>query len=205
MWHGNPTLRKQREGWATRREHCISPLYSFAHLCFGLTLEYVPRLIILMVRENASGLLCGEVAKAAGVSADTVRHYEKIGVLPKAHRSPSGYRIYPQSAVERVAVVQRALRIGFTLAELSEVLKARDAGGAPCRRVFELAQMKLRGIVADIAALKQTERYLKKVLTDWEQQIQRAGKGERMHLLHSLTDVLKNSSTPTNRIRRRRT
>jgi len=66
--------------------------------------------------------------------------------------------------LDRVLVVQRALRIGFTLAELAEVLKVRDAGGAPCRRVHQFAQDKLKGIEADIEALKRTRRYVKKVL-----------------------------------------
>jgi MerR family copper efflux transcriptional regulator len=151
----------------------------------------------MMVQRGNATFHSGELAKATGVSADTIRHYEKIGVLPKAVRSTSGYRVYPQTAVERVLVVQRALRIGFTLAELAEVLKDRDAGGAPCQRVFELAHQKLVGIRSDIAALTQTERYLKKVLTDWESRVQLAGKGQKAHLLHSLTDVLKNSPGPT--------
>jgi DNA-binding transcriptional MerR regulator len=158
-----------------------------------------------MAKRDAVGIRCGEVAKAAGVSSDTIRHYEKIGVLPKALRSPSGYRIYPQSAIERVMVVQRALCIGFTLGELSEVLKARDTGGAPCQRVYELAQAKLRGITADIAALRQTECYLREVLAEWEKRMQRAGAGKKAHLLHSLTDVLKTSPAMPNRLRRRRT
>jgi len=148
-------------------------------------------------------LRSGQLAKAAGVSPDTIRHYEKIGVLPKALRSPSGYRIYPQSAIERVRVVQRALRIGFTLAELSAVLKARDAGSAPCHRVYELAQAKLKGITADIAALSQTKRHLKMVLSGWEQRMRRTGKGKKAHLLHSLSDVLKNSTATTNKFRRK--
>lgn len=170
-----------------------------------LTLECIQGLIIVMVKQNGKGLLCGELAKAAGVSADTIRHYERIGVLPKALRNPVGYRIYSQSAIERVMVVQRALRIGFTLSELSEVLKARDAGGAPCHRVYELAQAKLHGIRADIAALRQTERYLKVVLSDWEQRMQRAGQGKKAHLLHSLTEVLKNSTAMSNKFRRKET
>lgn len=151
-----------------------------------------------MVQRSNATFHSGELAKATGMSADTIRHYERIGVLPKAVRSASGYRIYPESAVERVLIVQRALRIGFTLPELAEVLKARDAGGAPCQRVFELAQQKLAGIRTDIAALKQTERYLKKVLTDWEVRVRRAGRGQKVHLLHSLTDALKNSPGHTN-------
>lgn len=157
-----------------------------------------------MVKQNGKGLLCGELAKATGVSPDTIRHYEKIGVLPKALRSPSGYRIYAQSAIERVMVVQRALRIGFTLGELSEVLKARDAGGAPCQRVYELAQSKLKGIAAEIVALRQTERYLKKVLADWEQRIKRAGKGQKTLLLHTLMDGVGSSAGKPKRFRRTR-
>ena len=64
-------------------------------------------------------LRSGALAKSAGVSPDTIRHYEKIGVLPRASRTDSGYRVYPAIALERVFVVQRALRIGFTLAELA--------------------------------------------------------------------------------------
>ncbi len=127
------------------------------------------------------------------MSPDTIRHYEKIGVLPHASQTVSGYRVYPASAVERVLVVQRALRIGFTLAELAEVLKARDAGGAPCHRVYELAQGKLKAIEADIEALKRTERYLQKVLTDWEERTQRAGLGQQSHLLYSLSEGVKNA------------
>lgn len=158
-----------------------------------------------MVQNGSSNAFrSGALAKAAGVSPDTIRHYEKIGVLPRASRTESGYRVYPASAVERVLVVQRALRIGFTLAELAEVLKARDAGGAPCQRVYQLAQEKLKGITADIAALKRTERSIKKALSDWEQRIERAGSGRKSHLLYSLSEALKNSGTPTNQFRRKR-
>jgi DNA-binding transcriptional MerR regulator len=157
-----------------------------------------------MVQSRRSQTLySGALARAAAVSPDTIRHYERIGVLPQASRTQSGYRVYPASALERVLVVQRALRIGFTLAELAEVLKARDAGGAPCRRVYQLAQVKLKGIEADIEALKRTQRYLKKVLSDWQQRIQGAGSGQKSHLLYSLTDAVKNAGPPANPFRRK--
>ncbi len=158
-----------------------------------------------MVQSRDSKILhSGSLAKAAGVSPDTIRHYERIGVLPLATRTESGYRVYPASAVERVLVVRRALRIGFTLAELAEVLRARDAGGTPCRRVYQLAQQKLKGVAADIEALKRTERYLKKVLSDWEQRIQQAGAGQKSYLLHSLGDMPKDSCAPANQFRSKR-
>jgi DNA-binding transcriptional MerR regulator len=156
--------------------------------------------------QNSSfkALRSGGLAKAAGVSPDTIRHYERIGVLPRASRTESGYRVYPATAVERVLVVQRALRIGFTLAELAEVLKARDAGGTPCHRVYQLAQEKLKGIETDIESLKRMKRYLKNVLGDWEQRVQRAGPGQKSHLLYSLTEAVKNSGGTKNQFRRKR-
>jgi MerR family copper efflux transcriptional regulator len=158
-----------------------------------------------MVQSSGSKTLrSGSLAKVTGVSPDTIRHYERIGVLPRASRTDSGYRLYPASAVERVLVVQRALRIGFTLAELAEVLKARDAGGAPCPRVYQLAQEKLKGISADIEALKRTERYLKKVLADWAQRNQNAGLGQKSHLLYSLGDAAMKAGAPANQFRRKK-
>jgi MerR family copper efflux transcriptional regulator len=158
-----------------------------------------------MVQNSSSKALhSGDLAKAARVSPDTIRHYERIGILPWASRTESGYRLYSASALERVLVVQRALRIGFTLAELAEVLKARDAGGAPCRRVYQLAQHKLKGIEADIEALKRTRRYVKKVLCDWEQRIESAGSGKKSHLLYSLTDAVRKAGTPPNQFRRKK-
>ena len=133
-----------------------------------------------------------------------LRRALRLGVLPRASRTESGYRLYPASAVERVLVVQRALRIGFTLTELAEILKAGDTGGAPCGRVFQLAHEKLKGIEADIEALKCTKRYLKKVLADWEQRIQRAAPGQKSHLLHSLSETLKDSGAPASSFRRKR-
>jgi DNA-binding transcriptional MerR regulator len=143
----------------------------------------------MVQRNNGRNLRSGSLAKAAGVSPDTIRYYEKIGVLPKASRTDAGYRVYPQSAVERVLVVQGALGVGFSLAELAEVLKARDAGGTPCRRVYELAQEKLERIGADIEALKRTEKCLKQALSDWGNKMRQTGPGEKVMLLHSLVDI----------------
>jgi DNA-binding transcriptional MerR regulator len=158
-----------------------------------------------MVQSSGSkALRSGDLAKAAGVSPDTIRHYEKIGVLPRASRTESGYRLYPASAVERVLVVRRALQIGFTLAELAEVLRARDAGGVPCGRVYKLAQEKLTGIEADIETLQLTRRYVRKVLADWAQRTQTAGPGQQSQLLYSLSDAVKNAGTPAVRFGRKK-
>ena len=156
----------------------------------------------MVQRRGSETLRSGALAKLVGLSPDTLRHYERMGVLPSAARTTAGYRLYPTSAVMRVRVVQNALRIGLTLTELAEVLKARDAGGAPCQRVFQLAQDKLQKVSTDIKALKQTERYLKKVLRDWEKRMRQAGPKQRSSLLYSLSQAPM-SSTISRPLRRR--
>src|SRR3954469_24807109 len=89
------------------------------------------------------GLLAGELARLAGVSTDTLRHYERKGVLPKPRRLGNGYRKYPATSVDRVRLIRRALSVGFTLDELAQFLKARDRGQSPCREVRALAEKKL--------------------------------------------------------------
>ncbi len=92
---------------------------------------------------NKGFLRAGELARAANVSTDTLRHYERKGVLTKPRRSRNGYREYPPEALARVRLVRRALGVGFTLDELAQILKEREKGGAPCRAVRTLAAGKL--------------------------------------------------------------
>ena len=80
-------------------------------------------------------LSAGQLARLSFVSTDSLRHYERVGVLPKPRRTPAGYRQYPPEAVARVRMIRRALALGFTLRELARVLRVREKGGAPCREV----------------------------------------------------------------------
>jgi DNA-binding transcriptional MerR regulator len=130
----------------------------------------------------------GEVARLAGVSADTLRHYERLGILPKAPRSPSGYRLYGTDAVERVRMVQAALPLGFTLDELSEILRVRDNGGAPCRRVLNLTEAKLRSLEQQIKELRTTQRYMRDLVREWRAKLEETSPGRQAKLLHSLAD-----------------
>jgi DNA-binding transcriptional MerR regulator len=98
-----------------------------------------------MVKASSSseGYSSGELARLAGVSSDTLRHYERKGVLPLARRLNNGYRKYPADSIDRVRLIRRALAVGFTLDELAQFLRARDRGLAPCREVRALATEKL--------------------------------------------------------------
>jgi len=131
-------------------------------------------------------LSSGELADLAGVSRDTLRHYERKGVLLRPLRGHNGYRQYPTEALQRVQLVRRALSVGFTLDELARVLKVRDAGGAPCEEVREMAAQKLRNVQEQLRELTTLRDDLQKTLRDWDARLARGGKGKQSKLLESL-------------------
>ena len=114
---------------------------------------------------NESGWRIGTLAEACGVSRDTLRHYERKSVL-KAGRSANGYRRYPAEAFARVQLVRKALAVGFTLDELGTVLRVRDRGGVPCRRVRELAAEKLLAVESRLSELSALRDELRSSLKD---------------------------------------
>jgi DNA-binding transcriptional MerR regulator len=128
----------------------------------------------------------GELAQLSGVSTDTLRHYERIGVLAKAPRTKSGYRQYPPSALDRVRLVRRAISVGFTLEELARVLRIRDKGGTPCRQVRDLALAKLEGVERRLEELELVRDHLQMLLKDWDDRLARTAPGQRAGLLDSL-------------------
>ncbi len=113
-------------------------------------------------------LLIGELARIIGVSADTLRHYERKGVIKSPARSAKGYRLYPPETVERVKLVRRALGVGFTLAELAAILAEREKGGAPCRRAFALTTAKLKDLENRIAEMQSLHGELQTLVRDWD-------------------------------------
>jgi DNA-binding transcriptional MerR regulator len=102
----------------------------------------------------------GQVASEADVTIDTVRFYERRGVLPEPTRRPSGFREYPASTVERIRMARMLQSLGFTLDEIIEMLHAHDTGTATC----DSEQWRLEGaldrIDAKIAELRRTRRLI---------------------------------------------
>ena len=128
----------------------------------------------------------GELARAAGVSTDTLRHYERKGVLQRPRRGANGYRQYPPEALDRVLLVRRALGVGFTLDELARVLSVRDRGAAPCREVRALAASKLAEVEERLAQLTELRGELHATLEEWDARLTRTADGGRAGLLESL-------------------
>ena len=131
-------------------------------------------------------LASGEAARQAGVSSDTLRVYERRGLLPAPARDANGYRRYSPAAVERVRMIQAALDAGFTLAELARILRQRDEGGAPCREVFAIASARLEDLTARIAALAALRNRLARTIADWERTLAGTPRGARARLLEGL-------------------
>lgn len=155
------------------------------------------------MREKAS-ISAGELAKAAGVSTDTLRHYERKGVLPRPRRGANGYRQYPPEALARVLLVRRALAFGFTLDELARVLSARDRGGAPCREVRALAAEKLAEVEERLAQLNELRGELRATLAEWDGRLARAPEGVKAGLLESLADKGVRAGARPHGLRRKR-
>ena len=145
---------------------------------------------------NNGFLSSGELAKLAGVSSDTLRHYERKGVLLRPRRSANGYRQYPADALQRVRLVRRGLGVGFTLDELSRILKVRDAGGAPCEEVRNLAAQKLSEVETRLTELTALRDDLRVTLKHWDRRLARRSKGERVGLLESLSDRPADTEAP---------
>jgi DNA-binding transcriptional MerR regulator len=95
----------------------------------------------------------GQIAGEAGVSVDTVRFYERVGVLPTPARTESGYRDYAPETVERIRLTRELQAIGFTLNEAVDALAAHDAGGATCESERWRLQAVLDRVDAKVAEL----------------------------------------------------
>jgi Hg(II)-responsive transcriptional regulator len=96
----------------------------------------------------------GQLAEAAGVNVQTVRYYERRGLLPEPPRTRSGYREYPESDVARIGFIRRAQGLGFTLREIDELLSLRMARGTTPEQVRGRVEAKIADVGTKIADLE---------------------------------------------------
>jgi len=132
-------------------------------------------------------LYCGEVARLCGVSPDTVRFYERRHLLPPAARTSAGYRVFPSDSVARMRTIRVGLSVGFSVSELADIFRERNAGGAPCHRVRKLAAEKLRHLEAKLRDLQTWRRELRSALATWDRLLAKTPRGKQARLLETLT------------------
>ncbi len=102
-----------------------------------------------------TGLTTSKLAQAAGVNAETLRYYERRGLLPEPPRRESGYRMYPVDSVDRLVFIKRAQELGFTLDEIQQLLDLRFDADATAADVRNQAQVKIEQIESKLVALQQ--------------------------------------------------
>ena len=137
----------------------------------------------------------GEVAQLAGVSPDTLRHYERCGLLKPVSRTNAGYRQYSPDVLEQIRAVRAALALGFTIAELSRIFKVRRGGGTPCAQVRSLAEEKLMDLEHRIQEMNDLRSRLSSVIRRWDRIMKRTLPGEHARLLDILAAKSKTGET----------
>ena len=126
------------------------------------------------------------LSDATGVSTDTLRHYERLGLLPGTARTRAGYRRYPPQTAGRVKLIQRALVIGFSLKELASALGQREKGAPPCRKVRGLIGSRLDALEAQLVELTALRDEMRLIVRDWEVRLAATPAGQRAKLLDML-------------------
>jgi DNA-binding transcriptional MerR regulator len=124
-------------------------------------------------------LTVSKLADRVGTSADTVRYYERIGLLPEPDRTASGYRMYGDDAVDRVRFIKYAQRFGLRLEEIAELLAIRERGLCPCGHTRRLLERRLAELDDDMAAMARLRDDIGRMLEELPPDA--GGGGDRRH------------------------
>jgi len=115
----------------------------------------------------------GELAARFDLNPKTIRYYEEIGLLPRADRSASGYRLYNKGGVERLSFIRRAKTLGLSLEEIRDILSVQQEGSPPCGQVFSLIDTKISAIDRRMADLVAFRAALATLRTTWANEDER--------------------------------
>ena len=115
-------------------------------------------------RDDSATFKIGQLAELSGVSIDTVRYYEREGLLPKPARRASGYREYREADAERLRFIRRAKELGFSLTEIAELLSLTDDRHADMRGVKRKAEERLSQVERKITELRRVKHGLEELI-----------------------------------------
>ncbi len=113
---------------------------------------------------RAPALAIGALSRRSGVHIETIRFYERIGILPKPPRTQGGHRVYGQGHLKRLSFVRRSRELGFTLDEVRGLLGLVDSGDYTCAEVKEITLHHLADVRRKIADLRRLERALAEIV-----------------------------------------
>ena len=144
------------------------------------------------VGESGGGkqLKIGEVSKLSGIGIEALRFYEKSGLLDRPGRTYSGYRLYDESVLERLAFVKQAQVLGFTLDEIKQLIEHKRNGENPCAEVREVVRGRLQELNERIERMIQYRDELTAALAEWDETGEMEGHVcgliEHSHIEHKL-------------------
>ena len=122
------------------------------------------------IRSSASKpLKIGEVAKASGIGIETLRFYEKSGLLDRPSRTDSGYRMYDSEVLSRLDFIKRAQVLGFSLDEIKRIIADKRAGQSPCAEVREIVRHRLGELDERMREMKRYRKELASALAEWDE------------------------------------
>src|SRR5262249_19955024 len=123
----------------------------------------------------------GALSKHTGTNIETIRYYERVGLLPAPARSSGGYRLYGTDHLKRLSFIRRARALGFSLAEVRKLLTLADQRRRPCSEVRAVAAAHLKDVKGKIADLRRMERVLKETVARCQ-----AGSGSHCPMIDAL-------------------
>lgn len=121
------------------------------------------RTMVRTYNQGMEGLTTAKLASEGGVNVETIRYYERNGLLPKPPRTPSGYRLFSGDAVQRLRFIRRAQDLGFTLKEIKDLLAIRVRPRASSADVRQRAEAKIADIDSKIRHLEAIREALRRI------------------------------------------
>lgn len=119
--------------------------------------------------EGRRMLKIGEVSKRSGVGVEALRFYEKSGLLDSPARTYSGYRVYGEEVLERLAFIKQAQALGFSLDEVRRIVEDARKGQSPCDEVREIVRRRLSELDARLRELHRYRKELRQTLAEWDE------------------------------------
>ena len=148
--------------------------------------------------EGRRMLKIGEVSRRSGVGVEALRFYEKSGLLDRPSRTYSGYRVYGEDVLDRLAFIKQAQALGFSLEEIRRIVEDARKGQSPCEEVREIVRRRMEELDARLRELQRHRRELKQTLEEWDKVGRAPGHicgliegSEVGHAHHDKTDGLK--------------
>ena len=116
---------------------------------------------MMVTKSRAERLLIGGLAERTGVNSETIRYYEKIGLLPPPPRTEGRHRAFDEQHVQRLSFIRRGRELGFPIEDIRTLLQLVDSGSSECRATKDMTLLHLADVRGKIASLKKLERALK--------------------------------------------